>query len=160
MFLSRWFRVSNLQTLAAMMIDNASNEAAIRAPTVGDFWLERVFTPYFLVVAKKSDTEFVVLSCLGGRGDRKDEPNARVVERDSWYFDYSKSMVVDLAWMERAVKYGNIDGFCASVRNDQKTRVIVGEWREYVIGEYQSKIQQLELEMEQFSGWSFLKEEA
>lgn len=104
------------------------NSNALDNPKPGDYWTE-MFCPYFLVVAVKGP-RITVLSCLGGPNShsRKSEPNARIDHGDSWSFDYSKSMVVDRDWMERAVKYGTIPGFAADCSNTQKTQAVVQEW--------------------------------
>jgi hypothetical protein len=77
---------------------------------------------------------------------------------DNWRFDYSKSMVVDRAWIEKAVKYGNIEGFVADVVRTEKTERIVQEWRNWVQQDMRQKIQAMEAEWEQFTGWKYLKE--
>lgn len=107
---------------------NLFNEQRLENPQPGDYWTER-FCPYFLVVAVKGP-RITVLSCLGGPNShsRKSEPDARIDHGDSWSFDYSKSMVVDRAWMERAVKYDTIPGFMADCSNTQKTQAVVQEW--------------------------------
>jgi hypothetical protein len=41
-------------------------------------------------------------------------------------------MVVDRAWVEKAVRYGSIDGFVADVARDrEKMMSIVKEWKQY-----------------------------
>jgi hypothetical protein len=135
------------------------NQLALDQPQPGDYWHER-FCPYFVVVAVKG-TEFTVLSCLGGEQsyNRKSEPNARIQNSNStWHFDYSKSMLVDRAWIESAVKYGSIDGFVADVVNGEKTRRIVTEWRVWMEKNLRERIQNLEAEWAEFTGWQALKE--
>ncbi len=134
------------------------NKEALENPQPGDYWHE-MFCPYFVVVDVK-DLKYTVLSCMGGPDswDRKDEPNAKIDMKDGWGFDYSKSMVVDRAWIEKAVKYGNIEGFVADVVRSDKTERIVQEWRNWVQKDMRQKIQAMEAEWEQFTGWKYLKE--
>ena len=134
------------------------NQEALNNPQPGDYWNE-MFCPYFIVVDVK-DLKYTVLSCMGGPDsyDRKDEPNAKIDIKDGWGFDYSKSMVVDRAWIEKAVKYGNIEGFVADVVRSDKTERIVQEWRNWVQQDMRQKIQAMEAEWEQFTGWKYLKE--
>jgi hypothetical protein len=41
-------------------------------------------------------------------------------------------MVVDRAWIEKAVKYGSIDGFVADViRDSEKNNNVVKEWKQF-----------------------------
>ena len=130
------------------------NFKALTDPQPGDYWQE-MFCPYFVVVKVKGDA-ITVLSCL----KHKDEPYAKVENRDgTWSFDYSQSMVVDRAWIERKVKYQSIDGFVADVWQSEKTQRIVAEWRDYVQKEMRKKIAQMESEWEEFTGWKYLKEE-
>jgi hypothetical protein len=97
------------------------NQEALDNPQPGDYWQER-FCPYFLVVAVRDD-KITVLSCLGG--------NAKIDNKDgTWSFDYSKHIVVDRAWMTKAVKYDTIDGFCANVVRG-KTTVALEEWKQF-----------------------------
>ena len=137
-----------------------ANHKALLNPQPGDYWHE-MFVPYFIVVNVKGD-QYTVLSCLGGANsyNRKDEPNAMIDVDDGWVFDYSKSMLVDRAWIEKAVTYGTIPGFVADVVNSQKTNSIVNEWRDYMQKEIRKKIKLAESEWEEFTGWKFLKEEA
>lgn len=109
------------------------NYEALENPQPGDFWLERMFCPYFIVVNVVGD-KFTVLSCLGGPQsfNRKDEMNAKVDNRDgTWSFDYDKETVVDKAWMSKAVKYGSIDGFVAHVTRSDRNQRIVDEWLQH-----------------------------
>lgn len=118
-----------------MIIQNDTNELnqlALENPQPGDYWHE-MFSPYFMVVRVNVD-EITVLSCMGGPKSfkRKDELNAKIENPDgTWSFDYSKSMVVNRAWMEKAVKYGTIDGFCADVVRSEKYKPVVEEYIEY-----------------------------
>lgn len=146
------------------MFDNKEqelkNHRALSNPKPGDYWNE-MFCPYFVVVDVKGE-DITVLSCMGGPNsyNRKNEPNAKIeVDKGHWAFDYSKSMVVDRAWIEKAVKYGSIDGFVADVWNTEKTQSIVTEWRHYRQLEIKKQIQALQSEWEEFTGWKYLKEE-
>ncbi len=108
------------------------NQEALDNPQPGDYWHE-MFCPYFIVV-KVDGEKITVLSCLGGPNSfsRKGELNARVDNIDgTWSFDYSRHMVVDKAWIAKAVKYGSIEGFVADVVRDEKRQKIVEEWVEY-----------------------------
>jgi hypothetical protein len=108
-----------------------ANQDALDNPQVGDYWSEH-FCPYFIVVAVQ-DKKITVLSCLGGLASftRKDEPNAKLDNKDgTWSFDYSRHMVVDHAWMSKAVKYSTNDGFCAMVSRG-KMMGCVEEWRQF-----------------------------
>ncbi len=136
------------------------NYKALQNPQPGDYWHE-MFCPYFVVVHVK-DEKYTVLSCLGGPDsfNRKDELNARIDNKDgTWSFDYSKSMVVDRAWIEKSVRYGSIDGFVADVSQSEKMQSIVTEWRRYTQQEMRKKIREIESEWEEFTGWKYLKEE-
>ncbi len=136
------------------------NYNALHNPKPGDYWHE-MFCPYFVVVDVKGDN-ITVLSCLGGPDsyNRKDELNAKIdIDKGHWGFDYSKSMVVDRAWIEKAVKYGSIDGFVADVTRSDKTEAIVTEWRRFKQKEIKEKIKALESEWEEFTGWKYLKED-
>ncbi len=135
------------------------NCQALLAPKPGDYWNE-MFCPYFIVVDVRGD-DITVLSCMGGPKsyNRKDEPNAYVDRGDGWSFDYSKSMVVDRAWMERAVRYDTIDGFVADVTRSEKTEAIVTEWRDWRQKQIRQQISALESEWEEFTGWQDLKSE-
>jgi hypothetical protein len=138
------------------------NLESLMNPRPGDYWHE-MFCPYFIIVDVDKETEsYTVLSCMGGPDsyNRKEEPCARVDNRDgTWQFDYAKSMKVNHAWIERAVTYGNIDGFVADVVQSEKTELIVQGWRDWRQKELRSKIRDLEAEWEQFTGWKYLKEE-
>jgi hypothetical protein len=136
-----------------------NNEEALANPNPGDYWNE-MFCPYFVVVDVKDD-DITVLSCLGGPTsfNRKHELNARIsIDTGHWGFDYSKSMVVDRAWIEKAVRYDTIDGFVADVVRSEKTKKIVEEWREHRRLSMLKEIERLEEEYEQFTGWKYLKE--
>lgn len=136
-----------------------SNYESLKDPRIGDYWNE-MFCPYFLVVDVKGD-DITVLSCLGGPHTfhRKDEPNARKeVDNDHWTFDLSKSMVVNRAWMEKAVKYDTIEGFVADVSNSENTVKIAMEWRNHKQKEIRKQIAELEKKWEEFTGWAYLKE--
>jgi hypothetical protein len=134
------------------------NQEALEKPQPGDYWHER-FLPYFIVVDVKG-TDITVLSCLGGERshDRKHEPNAKIEVKDGWYFDYSKYMVVDQAWIKKAVTYDSIDGFVADVIRREKTQeTIVTEWRNWMQKDLRRQIQELEDKWETFTGWKYLK---
>ena len=105
------------------------NEDALRNPQPGDYWQE-MFCPYFIVVAVNG-AKLTVLSTLGGPKsfNRKEELDAKINNQDgTWSFDYSKSMIVDHAWIRNAVKYGSIDGFVADVSRSDRMKSIVSEW--------------------------------
>ena len=107
------------------------NKTALENPQPGDYWNE-MFCPYFIVV-NVNGWDITVLSCMGGPKsyNRKDEVNAKIDNRDgTWSFDYSKHMVVDRAWMEKAVRYERIDGFVADVHRNDKFKSIVKEWKQ------------------------------
>jgi 5-enolpyruvylshikimate-3-phosphate synthase len=130
------------------------NQSALDNPQVGDYWHE-MFCPYFLIVRVK-DEEYTVLSCMGGPKSylekRKHELNARVDNKDgTWSFDYSTSMVVDKEWIRDAVKYNSIEGFVADVVRSPKTLDTAEEWRV-------SECKRLREELEELSGWKYLKE--
>lgn len=136
------------------------NHKALLNPQPGDYWHE-MFCPYFIVVNVEGD-KYRVLSCMGGPNsfNRKDEPDARLnVDTGHWSFDYSKSMLVDRAWIEKAVRYENIDGFVADVVQGEKTERIAQEWRNWKQKEMRRQIQEIEREWEQFTGWKYLKED-
>lgn len=100
------------------------NEVALADPQPGDFWAERIYCPYFVVVNVK-DGAITVLPTIG-------ENNARIDNKDgTWSFDYSKSRVVDRLWMENQVKYKSIEGFVADVSRTDRWLEIVDEWTEY-----------------------------
>jgi hypothetical protein len=137
-----------------------ANQKAFANPRIGDYWHE-LFSPYFIIVDINND-KYTVLSCLGGFDSftRKDEINARIeVDSDHWGFDYSKSMVVDYAWIKKAVKYESIDGFVADVSNTEKTQTIVSEWREFKGKQILKQIENLQNEYLQFTEWNTLKKE-
>lgn len=137
---------------------DAENQRALNNPQPGDYWNE-MFCPYFIVVDVKGN-RYTVLSCMGGPDswDRKDEPNAKIDMKDGWGLDYSKSMIVDRAWIERAVKYKDFDGFVADVVRSKKTIAIVDEWRDWKQKQMRHQIEKLEAEWEEFTGWRHLKE--
>ena len=123
---------------------NSKNQKALDAPRPGDYWQE-MFCPYFVVVDVKDD-QYTVLSCMGGPNSytRKDEPNARIeIDKGHWGFDYSKSMIVDRAWIERAVKYGSIDGFVADVVRSEKTLELAKEYTRYQARQLMKQLQAL-----------------
>lgn len=133
------------------------NQRALDNPRPGDYWHER-FSPYFVIVNREGD-QYRVLSCMGGPHHylRKHELNARIeIDRDHWAFDYSKSMLVDHEWMRRAVTYGSIDGFVADVVRTEKTQLIVTEWRDWWQKDMRKRIQELEAEWGNFTGWTAL----
>jgi len=135
------------------------NQKSLAFPQIGDYWHE-MFCPYFVIVNKEGD-KFRVLSCLGGPKSftRKDELNAQIeVDNGHWGFDYSKSMLVDHEWIRQTVTYESIDGFVADVVNTEKTQRIAEEWRKFMGQEIRRKIQTLQDEYEQFTGWKYLKE--
>lgn len=137
----------------------SQNYESLDNPRIGDYWHER-FCPYFLVVDVKGD-DITVLSCLGGPDsfNRKHEPNARIeVDKHSWTFDLSKSMVVNREWMSRAVKYGSREGFCADVWNSEKTVSMAMEWRDWKQKDIRKQIEDLEKKFNDFTGWSILKD--
>ena len=138
-------------------MSNQNNQRALDNPRPGDYWHER-FSPYFVIVNQEGD-QFRVLSCMGGPHHylRKDELNARIeIDRDHWAFDYSKSMLVDREWIRRAVTYGSIDGFVADVVRTEKTQLIVTEWRDWYQRDMRKKIEQMEQQWADFTGWSAL----
>jgi len=111
------------------------NQSALDEPQVGDFWLERMFCPYFIIV-KADNTKgiYTVLSCLGGAHtvNRKHEPDARIDNKDNtWCFDYSKHMIVDREWIKKAVTYSSIAGFVADVTRSDRNMAVVKEWRQF-----------------------------
>ena len=138
-------------------MSNQDNQQALDNPRPGDYWHER-FSPYFVIVNQEGD-QFRVLSCMGGPHHylRKDELNARIeIDRDHWTFDYSKSMLVDREWIRRAVTYGSIDGFVADVVRSEKTQLIVTEWRDWYQRDMRKKIEQMEQQWADFTGWTAL----
>lgn len=138
-------------------MSNLKNQQALDNPRPGDYWHER-FSPYFVIVNREGD-QFRVLSCMGGPHHylRKDELNARIeIDRDHWAFDYSKSMLVDREWIRRAVTYGSIDGFVADVARTEKTQLIVTEWRDWYQRDMRRKIDELEQQWADFTGWTAL----
>ena len=139
--------------------ETEANQRALDDPQPGDYWHE-MFCPYFLVV-HVAGTEITILSCLGGpqSHSRKHEPNARIDFPDgSWSFDYSRHMVVDRAWMEHTVRYSSFDGFVADVAPARHVDV-VDEWRDFQQKAMREKISQLEKEWEDFTGWTYVKQE-
>lgn len=146
------------------MFDNKERELknldALMNPQPGDYWHE-MFVPYFIVVNIEGE-QYRVLSCMGGPKsfNRKDELNAQIeVDNGHWAFDYSKSMLVNHSWIEKAVTYGTADGFVADVVQSEKTARIVQEWRNWKQKELRSQIRELEEEWEKFTGWKYLKED-
>ena len=141
------------------MDHDTANINALLKPSPGDFWNERLFCPYFFVVDVKGD-KITVLSCIGGPNSftRKDEINARVDNKDgTWSFDYDKTMIVDRAWIEKLVRCEHINGFVADVRNDEKCKTILNEWRDHTSKKMKEKIDSLQKEWEEFTGWEYLK---
>src|ERR1035437_1066361 len=104
-------------------------EEAFKNPRVGDYWSEH-FCPYFVIVKIDGD-DFYVLSAIGGTHffNRKHELNAKIDFGGKWGFDYSKAMIVDKAWITKAVKYGSIEGFVADATRGVMD--FVKEWKEY-----------------------------
>ena len=138
-------------------MSNLKNQQALDNPRPGDYWHER-FSPYFVIVNREGD-QFRVLSCMGGPHHylRKDELNARIeIDKNHWAFDYSKSMLVDREWIRRAVTYGSIDGFVADVVRTEKTQLIVTEWRDWYQRDMRRKIDELEQQWADFTGWTAL----
>jgi hypothetical protein len=134
---------------------NLDNQQALDNPRPGDYWHE-MFCPYFIIVNQEGN-QFRVLSCMGGTYTRKDELNARIqIDRGHWGFDYSKSMLVDREWIRRAVTYGSIDGFVADVVRSEKTAHIVTEWRDWYQRDMRRKIDELEQQWADFTGWTAL----
>ena len=134
-----------------------ANQKALAFPQIGDYWHE-MFCPYFVIVNKEGD-KYRVLSCLGGPKSftRKDELNAQIqVDNGHWGFDYSKSMLVDHEWIRRTVTYESIDGFVADVVRSEKTQLIVTEWRDWYQRDMRRKIDQLEQQWADFTGWTAL----
>jgi hypothetical protein len=134
------------------------NQAALENPQPGDYWSE-MFCPYFVVVELLDHYQYRVLSCLGGPNsfNRKDEPNARVDNGDdTWSFDYSKDMIVDLKWIADTVRYKSIDGFVAHVDDAQR---VVTEWRSHRAAVLRKEWEDARAKWEQFTGWSALKPE-
>jgi hypothetical protein len=109
------------------------NQEALDNPKPGDYWNE-MFCPYFIITAV-SGKDITVLSCFGGPNSfsRKDEINAKIDNKDgTWSFDYNKHMVVDRAWVEKAVKYESFNGFVADVARDrEKMMSVVKEWKQF-----------------------------
>lgn len=104
------------------------NTNAFEDPQVGDYWHER-FCPYFIVVKRSPvgrPMKYTVMSCYG-------KDSARVDNKDgTWSFDYSKSIEVDWTWISEQVRYKRTDGFVADVvRNSEKNRAVVKEWRQF-----------------------------
>ena len=130
------------------------NQEAFDNPQIGDYWNER-FIPYFLIVDIKKD-QYTILNAL----EHPDPSNvvAKVDTADGWYWDYSKTMVVDRAWLAEKLRYKTIPGFIAHVFNSEGTQKMVTEWRDYKQKELRSRIQALEDEWEEFTGWKYLKD--
>jgi hypothetical protein len=124
------------------------NELAYATPQAGDFWLERIYLPYFIVVqADVLRNEYTVLSCMGGPQsfNRKDELNAKRDNHDgTWEFDYSKSMVVNKEWITKAVRYSSgTDGFVCDVTRSARNDTIVQEWVEYKAQKLMAELKKL-----------------
>ena len=95
------------------------NQEALDNPQVGDYWSERVFCPYFLVLKVEGDK----ITILNGSN--------RIVHKDTWEFDYAKHQVVDRQWMKDKVTYKSSIGFVAEVIRKDKFLAIVDEWKQF-----------------------------
>jgi len=95
------------------------NQEALDNPQVGDYWSERVFCPYFLVVKVDGDK----ITILNGFD--------RIIHKYTWEFDYSKHQVVDRQWMIDKVTYKSNTGFVAEVIRKEKFLSIVEEWKQF-----------------------------
>jgi len=102
------------------------NEDAVLNPKVGDYWTERVFCPYLLVVRVDGD-EITILNFIGG--DKY--PSSRIRHKEHWEIDPSKYMIVDKKFINDLVKYKSIDGFVADVINTDKTMSMVKEFEDF-----------------------------
>ncbi len=69
--------------------------------------------------------------------------NTKIEHKDGWSFDYSKSMKVNHAWIEKAVKYGSINGFVADVIRSDKTRSIAEGWQQHRVQELVAELRTL-----------------
>jgi hypothetical protein len=137
---------------------NQLNQDAITNPQPGDYWHE-MFCPYFLVVHVDGD-DITVLSCLGGPDsyNRKSEINARVDNGDgTWSFDYSKSQVIDRAWIRDLVLYQSIQGFVADVVRSERSIAAVTEWRDSESKRLLDRVAEAQVDWEKFTGWAALK---
>jgi hypothetical protein len=115
---------------------DALNIEAFNDPRPGDYWSEH-FCPYFIIVDIKGD-DIYVLSALGGVNsyNRKHEIYARKsVGSAHWTFDTRKAMIVDKAWIEKAVKYGSIEGFVAEV--SRRIDLITGWQKDFAENPYE-----------------------
>ena len=112
------------------------NEIALADPQPGDFWAERVYCPYFVVVNVKGPN-ITVLPTIGPDSARIDNKD------DTWSFDYSKSQVVDRQWLKEQVKYKSIEGFVADVSRSERWLTIVEEWVEYRVRELLKELDDL-----------------
>lgn len=109
------------------MMSEEQNRLAMTKPSIGDFWTEMIFVPYFIVVdVDPSNDEYTVLCAF----DHKGAKNARATKDDHYYFDYTKHSIVNKEWIEDLVQYSSKTGFVADVRNNKKTLCLVQEWRE------------------------------
>lgn len=135
------------------------NQEAFDRPQIGDYWHE-MFSPYFIIVDIRGD-KYTILNALGGPDSflekQKSYTVARVNVKDGWYWDYSKTMVVDIDWIRDKVIYRTIPGFVAYVINNKGTQEIVTEWRDWKQKDIRNRIKILENEWEEFTGWKYLK---
>lgn len=131
-----------------------TNEEALAEPRIGDYWHE-MFCPYFCIVNIK-DGKYTILNFIDGRV----EYNAKIDNNDgTWSIDYTKTMVVDHAWIKTNVTYQSISGFVADVvRDEGRGSSIVNHWRDYMQKKMRQQIEDLTNEWEEFTGWSILKE--
>lgn len=130
------------------------NEEALAEPRVGDYWHE-MFCPYFCIVNIKDDKYFI-LNFM----DRDSEYCAKIENHDgTWSIDYSKTMVVNHAWIKSKVTYQTIPGFVADVvRNEGRGNTITSDWRDFTQKKMRQQIEDLTNEWEEFTGWSILKD--
>jgi hypothetical protein len=98
--------------------DPLHNQQCLDHPQPGDYWTERVFFPYFLVVRVDGD-KITVLDAVD-----------RIIHRDDWEFDYSKHKIVDRAWMNAKVSYSS-GGFAADCRRSETFNGIIEEWKQF-----------------------------
>lgn len=100
-------------------MNDTLNQEAIDHPQVGDYWTERVFCPYFLVV-KVDGFKITILDAFD-----------RIIHKDTWEFDYSKHKVVDREWMKSKVTYQHSSGFVANVIRRERYLGIVDKWKQF-----------------------------
>ncbi len=134
-----------------MKNNDTKNRYAMTNPSPGDYWHE-MMSPYFLIVDVRGD-KITILNCMAGY-----KSTARVNDRDGWYFDFSKTMVVDKKWIKKAVKYSTIDAFVADVVSTDATKQIVVEWREFTSNAMKESMAKMQQEWEDFTGWTILKQ--